>query len=62
MTEMPQDPFSAGELDDFLPMAHSAKRMYDAAILAGFTNEQAMEWMIRITSSMITTNMRQMQG
>lgn len=62
MTEMPQDPFSGGELDDFLPMAQSAKKMYEAAVLAGFTEAQAMEWMIRITSSMINTNMQQMQN
>lgn len=59
--EMPPDPFSS-DLDDFLPMAKNAHRMYEAAVLAGFTPEQAMEWMIRITSSMINENIRRQQG
>jgi hypothetical protein len=56
--EMPPDPFSS-ELDDFLPMAKNAHRMFEAAVLAGFTEHQAMEWMIRVTSSMINENIRQ---
>lgn len=59
--EMPPDPFSS-ELDDFLPMAKNARRMFEAAVLAGFTEAQAMEWMIRLTSSMINENIRRQQG
>lgn len=55
--EMPPDPFNS-ELDDFLPMAKNARRMFEAAVLAGFSEQQAMEWMIRITSSMINENIR----
>jgi hypothetical protein len=32
--------------------------MYEAAVMSGFTPEQAMEWMIRITSAMIIENIR----
>lgn len=54
---MPPDPWSK-DLDDFLPMATNAFKMYQAAVMAGFTPEQAMEWMIRITSSMINENIK----
>jgi hypothetical protein len=50
--EMPQDPFSVG-LEDFLPMARNARKMFEAGVVAGFTEEQAMEWMIRICSAMV---------
>lgn len=60
MTALPPDPFGA-ELEDFLPMAMNAKKMYESALLAGFTEKQAMEWMIRICSAMVTTNL-QMQA
>jgi hypothetical protein len=54
---MPPDPFG-NELDDFLPMAKNARRMFEAAVVSGFTEAQAMEWMIRITSAMIIENIR----
>lgn len=54
---MPQDPFN-GELDDFMPMAQNARRMYEAAVVSGFTEGQAMEWMIRVTSAMIVANIQ----
>lgn len=60
MSMMPPDPFN-GELDDFLPMAHNARRMYEAGIVAGFTEGQSMEWMIRITSAMINANIATQQ-
>lgn len=59
---MPPDPFSGGEPDDFLPMAKSARKIYEAAIIAGFSESQAMEWMIRITSAMIAASFQAQQG
>lgn len=59
--EMPPDPFNS-ELDDFLPMTKSARRMFEAAVLAGFTERQAMEWTIGISAALITENLRQQQG
>lgn len=57
---MPQDPFS-NDLGDFLPMAQNAHRMYEAAVVAGFTETQAMEWMIRIVSWMMLVQGQQNQ-
>ncbi|SRR6266568_551893 len=61
MDGLPQDPFS-GDEDDFFPMAKNARRMFEAAVLAGFTEAQAMEWMIRVTSSMINASIAAQQN
>lgn len=55
MNDMPPDPFSSNpeELTDFLPMLKNARRIYEAAQLAGFSQGEAMHLMISIVTSMI---------
>lgn len=58
MSDMPPDPFKDSDISDFLPMAQHSKKLLDAAIMAGMSDQQAMQWTLGIVTAMITSHMK----